>query len=78
MSNPKHSRRHYQDVAEILEKSREDTSLDSLAMLDHITNEFAELFAGDNDRFDINRFLFAAGVPEELHENYYGGESFAA
>jgi len=76
MTSPRYSRRHYQDVAEILEESREDSSLDSLAMLDHLINEFAGLFADDNDRFDINRFLIASGVSEEFHENYFGGENF--
>ncbi len=53
------SRKHYEQVAEILRKFPFGTSEASQAVL---ARAFAEMFSADNPRFDRERFYIACDV----------------
>lgn len=60
MTPPKYSRRHYEDVAEILKGAYQVTPIKRWSAVEYIQLTFEDLFRGDNPRFDLERFRKAA------------------
>jgi hypothetical protein len=66
LARPKFSRCHYQQVAAVLNHRRASFDApersDGGWAVDWIADDFCELFAADNPRFDRRRFLIACGI----------------
>lgn len=63
---PKFTRCHYQEIAAILNRRRcsfdAPEKSDGGWAVDWIADDFCELFASDNPRFNRSRFLTACGI----------------
>ena len=58
------SRKHYTEAASILatERDRSSDSPRTLATLDRVARDLADMFKRDNGRFDRARFYAACGI----------------
>ena len=56
------TRQHYKAIAEIIKSNRGDGVEYTL---DQVASKLADFFAGDNQRFNRNKFMEACGANEE-------------
>jgi hypothetical protein len=54
------SKRHYEAIAEILNKSMDSSRIDDFTVMT-VAAQLGVFFAQDNSRFDIDRFMAAVG-----------------
>jgi hypothetical protein len=64
VARPQFTRCHYQQIASVIQLrfSAEAPDEGGRWVVDAIANDLCDLFAGDNQRFDRDKFLSACGI----------------